>query len=187
MEPLSARVVRRTVLTTVLSIVCGLCTLHAQPSFETRLKAAVLSKFPQFVEWPPAALDGRTTIDICVLSPDPFGADLQALVAGETLNGRAIAVRHLASERDVAACHVLFVPAEAPPAARRAALQNAGAQPTLTVGDDRRFLDDGGMVQLRQVNGRLRFDVNVAAAQRSGLRISSQLLQLALSVRGRAS
>ncbi len=186
MEPLSARVVRRAALAGLLSIVCGLCSLHAQATFETRLKAAVLSKFPQFVEWPPAALNGRATIDICVLPPDPFGADLQALVAGEMLNGRAVAVRHLASDQDVALCQVLFVPATAPSAARRAALQKTAAQPTLTVGDDGHFLDDGGIVQLREVNGRIRFDVNVTAAQRSGLRISSQLLGLALNVRGRS-
>jgi hypothetical protein len=40
------------------------------------------------------------------------------------------------------------------------------------------------MIALRVVNGRVRFDVNVDNARRAGLRISSQLLNLALTVRG---
>jgi hypothetical protein len=54
----------------------------------------------------------------------------------------------------------------------------------LTVGDERGFVDEGGMIALRVVDGRVRFDVNVTAARRAGLRLSSQLLQLAMSVRG---
>ena len=49
----------------------------------------------------------------------------------------------------------------------------------------RSLVDDGGIVRLRSVDGRIRFDIDVAAAQRAGLRVSSQLLQLALTVRGR--
>jgi hypothetical protein len=58
--------------------------------------------------------------------------------------------------------------------------------PILTVGDDSRFLDEGGDIQLKIVAGRVRFEVNAAAASRVGLKISSQLLQLALAVRGGA-
>ena len=48
-----------------------------------------------------------------------------------------------------------------------------------------RVLDDGGMVSLRVVDGRLRFDVNMPAVERAGLRLSAQLLGLAMTVRGR--
>jgi hypothetical protein len=39
-------------------------------------------------------------------------------------------------------------------------------------------------VALHLINGRVRFDINVEAANQVGVRLSSQLLQLALSVRG---
>jgi hypothetical protein len=54
----------------------------------------------------------------------------------------------------------------------------------LTVSDDAQFLEAGGMIQLREVRGRIRFEINLAGAEKAGLRMSSQLLQLALSVRG---
>jgi hypothetical protein len=168
----------------VLCAVGVVPALGAQPSIsETRLKAAFVSKFPQFVTWPPAVLNARQNLDICVATPNPFGGDLAELVAGESLGGHPLSVRHVDREREVDGCLVLYIPAERGPA-RRALIQRAASLPILTVSDDVRFLDEGGMVRLRVVSGRVRFDVNVEAATRAGLRLSSQLLQLALTVNG---
>jgi hypothetical protein len=60
----------------------------------------------------------------------------------------------------------------------------AAALPILTVGDYGTFLDEGGIVKLLIIDGRVRFEVDLATAGRVGLRLSSQLLQLALNVRG---
>jgi len=156
--------------------------LAAQPPLESKLKAAIVSKLPQFVEWPSSALEGRSTIDLCIAAPDPFGNDLDELVAGESLGERKVAVRRIEREQDLAGCQLLVV--AGPAATRRALLSQAATLPVLTVGDDARFLDEGGIVRLRRVDGRMRFDINADAARRAGLRISSQLLQLAASVRG---
>jgi YfiR/HmsC-like len=155
----------------------------AQPStIENRLKAAVVSKFPQFVQWPDAALAGRSTLDLCIAPPDPFGDELDELVSGETLNGRALVVRRVERARDVDGCQVLVLPRR--PDGRHPLLATAATRPILTIGDDESFLDAGGIVRLRVVGGRVRFEINAAAARTANLRISSQLLQLALNVRG---
>jgi hypothetical protein len=154
----------------------------AQAPLAIRIKAAVVSKFPQFVEWPPAALDGRHSVELCVASDDPILPALQDIVAGDTVSGRPVGVRRVEHEVDLDGCQLLFVP-EAAFAGHRGLLQQAARRPVLTVGDDQRFLDQGGIIRLREVNGRLRFDINAAAAQHAGLKISAQLLQLAVSVR----
>ena len=169
-------------IATALVLAVGSAAMRAEVAPESRLKAAFVSKFPQFVEWPQASLDGHPTIDICVASPDPFGSDLQELTAGEELNGRALNLRHVAVPADLSRCHLLFLPARS--AGRRALLLAAASQPILTVSDAPRFLDDGGIVGLVVVEGRVRFEIDEAAARRVGLRISSQLLRLALTVRG---
>lgn len=94
------------VLTVVVCAAFGCGSVLAQPaSDEYRLKAAFLYRFPEFVEWPPAALEGRQAVGVCV-------------------------------------------------------------------------------VQLRVVESRVRFEIGATAAQQAGLRLSSQLLRLALNVRG---
>jgi hypothetical protein len=150
---------------------------------EYALKAAVVSKFPHFADWPESAIADRNTIDVCVATPNPFGVALSELLTGERLGERAINLRYIEGPDLLSGCHVLFVPAR-PSVDRKLLLRRAAALPILTVGDYGSFLDEGGIVGLRMVDGRVRFDVNVATASRVGLRLSSQLLQLALNVRG---
>lgn len=157
--------------------------LHAQPSsLERKLKAAFVSKFPQFVEWPQGATGAPARIDVCVGLPDPFGPDIDALVSGQTIGGRQMVARRVDAEQDLDGCRVLYLPVR--PGHPHPLLRRASALPILTVSDDPHFLDDGGIVRLRIVAGRVRFDINTAAARKVGLRISSQLLQLAVSVQG---
>jgi hypothetical protein len=153
------------------------------PGPEYQLKAAFVSKFPEFAEWPESALNGRKTLELCVASPNPFGNALADLVAGEELRGRPLVTRDVADARAIDTCQLLFVPQLAP-SARKEFLARAAALPILTVGDYPAFLDEGGIVNLLVVNGQVRFEISVAAANRARLRLSSQLLQLALSVRG---
>jgi hypothetical protein len=158
----------------------------AQPSpddSDTRIKAAFVSKFPQYVEWPASAFAGRSSLTLCLAPPDPFGSDLDELVAGESLNGRSIVVRRIVNDDDVDRCHVLVV-SRRTGGLREPFMRRARSAPVLTVGDDPAFLDQGGMIRLRVVSGRVRFDVNVDAMRAAGLKVSSQLLQLALTVKG---
>lgn len=150
---------------------------------DTRLKAALVSKFPQFVDWPRDPASNHPPLAVCVAAPDPFGADLDDLLEGVVINGRPTIVRRVEREQDVAGCQVLYLPAR-PDHHPHDLLHAAVAKPILTISDDGSFLDDGGIIQLRLVSGRLRFDVDAGAARRAGLRISSQLLQLAMNVRG---
>lgn len=144
-----------------------------------RLKAAFILRFPQFVAWPAAAFAARSTLEICVNGPGAAVGALREITAGETLNGMRLTVRDNPSEQDVASCHVLVMAR-----ANRPLLARAATLPILTVGDSTSFLDEGGIIQLNLVDRRVRFAIDHAAARRSGLSLSSQLLRLASAVRG---
>lgn len=162
------------------------CEVVAQETAaEYRLKAAIVSKFPQFVQWPEAAWSNRPTLEFCILKPNPFGGALHEMITGERVNGRAFTVREVGTPEELDECHVLFAttgPREA--RARQAAITRAAMLPILTIGDDPDFLSRGGIIGLRMINGRVRFEVDIGSAGRVGLHLSSQLLQLALAVRG---
>src|SRR2546423_1625449 len=65
----------------------------AAPVSEYQLKAVFLFNFAQFVEWPPAALPRENApFVIGVLGKDPFGAELDEVVRGETVNRHPLAV-----------------------------------------------------------------------------------------------
>jgi hypothetical protein len=55
-------------------------------------------------------------------------------------------------------------------------------QSVLTVADTQEFLDAGGIVNFVIEDNKVRFDVNLTASEKAGLKIRSQLLRLAKRV-----
>jgi hypothetical protein len=141
-------------------------------SDEYRVKAAYLYNFLKFVEWPADAPPGPLTI--CVAGRNPFGTVLRDLVRGEAVQGRSVEVR-VVLEPEVR-CHLLFVPEGA---TVRAYLRQALGRPMLTVGESDTFIDEGGIASFYIDRGNIRFEISPMAAERSRIRISARLLQLA--------
>ena len=177
------KAIHRWLIVGVVAVTCAPALTGAQStSDEYRLKAAFVYRFPQFVEWPDTAVQESRTLDLCVLHPNPFGSELEQLVIGESLGGRPLHVRVIDTVDALPGCHALFAGAHSAIAA--AALQAVSGRPVLTVGETDEFLNAGGIIALKIVDRRVRFDVNAANAQKAGLRISAQLLNLAAAVRG---
>lgn len=150
---------------------------------EYRVKAAFMFRFTQFVTWPPAAVAASPTVDVCVVRPNPFGTELEQMVRGETLGGRTLRVREIRpAVETLTGCHALFVGAAATVDAEL--MHAAAGQHILTVGESDRFLHEGGIIALRVIDRRVRFEVDADNARRAGIRIAAQLLNLAVHVRG---
>ncbi len=159
--------------------------LNAAAPTEYQLKAVFLMNFAKFVEWPTTAFrSAQSPVTICVLGEDPFGHDLDDVVRGQVAGDRALAVKRLAQVQREDNCHVLFVSA-AEKARTERVLGVLKSAPTLTVGEGDDFAAAGGMIGLFIEDNKVRFDVNLEAAERAGLKISSKLLKLAKNVRER--
>lgn len=145
------------------------------------VEAAYLYQFGRYVEWPSDSSPATQSFLICVLGTDPFGAALDDIVADKVIDGRPIAVRRIPGPRESAGCRILFVsPSEdSRVAAILAALDRAAI---VTVGRGAQFTQRGGMIAFTAVERRVRFVVNLPATQAAGLRLSSQLLRVALRV-----
>lgn len=154
------------------------------PGGEYPVKAALLFHFTKYVKWPAEAFAAADApLVIGVLGADPFGEVLDQLVRGETVQGRPVVVRRGKDVAGVAGCHVVFV--NLPDATdRAAALAQLKGRAVLTVGDADQFLAAGGVIELRRLQNRIRFDISTAAAETNQLRVSSQLLKLAQNVTG---
>ena len=147
---------------------------------EYQVKAFFLYNFARYVEWPAQALGpGKDPIVICVLGRDPFGAALQQAISGKAIDGRSLVIHELRELRPGCNCHILFVGASE----RKLSPSALKASGVLTVGETPEFLKDGGVINFKLEDGKVRFEINVAAADQQGLRISSKLLSLAEVVR----
>jgi hypothetical protein len=167
----------------LVAIVClaGSCAAQGQDVSATEVKAAYLYKFAPFVNWPAGAFNGYAgPFTICVVGPDPFGAVLDKVVAGQTVGGKPIVVRRLAKADKDTVCQVLF--ADGTPAQVKDALQAVDGQPVLTVTDGS---SPGGVVDFMTDGGTVHFRLDDDAAAQKNLVISSKLLSLATAVKRR--
>ena len=140
----------------------------------------MIYNFAQFVEWPGANVKpGQSPFVIGVFGEDPIETILDDTLKGETFQDRAVQVRHLSIPNDAKACDILFV---SPSQKKRTAevLDAIRGNSTLTVGDTEDFIRLGGMIAFKKEGNKVRFEINPDAAMRSGLKISSKLLRLAI-------
>lgn len=146
---------------------------------EYEVKAAFLYNFVKFVEWPPQAFPHSSApFRLCVLGSDPFGDTLSNITEGKSISGRPIINSRLQSVLQAPSCHVLFISLAAPEAQRQA-LEAVHDLPVLTVGESADFLRLGGMIKFVLEQDRVRFEINLEAAQRHHLKLSSKLLAVA--------
>ena len=170
------------VTTFSLSWVSGVPAANAQVSQEYEIKAAFLYNFIKLIEWPPEVLpESSPNITMCVLGEDPFGETID-FIADKSVKGKKLLIRRLANPTGTEHCNILFISSSEQ--GRLVPILNSIKRPgVLTVGDMERFVQQGGIINLVVERNKVRFEINMDAAERAGLKISSKLLNLARVVR----
>ena len=149
---------------------------------ESEIKAAFLFNFTKYVDWPADALPGaQAGFVLCDEGRDDFKGGLESMLRGRTVEGRALAWKIVRGAPAPGECQLLFVGREE--GQRSAALLAALRKtPILTVGETEEFGSQGGIIWFTLSGNRVRFTINLDAARRAGLRISSRLLAVATVV-----
>ena len=169
-----------------LSLICLLLAggigraQQAQPT-EYQIKAAFLFNFAKFVEWPPAAFAEATSpIVIGILGKNPYNEDLARIIRDKKVDDRPLVIKELRSPTETTNCHILFISTSEKTRLPQIIKSLRGTS-VLTVGEMDRFVENGGMINFFLESGKIRFEINNAAATSAGLKISSRLLALASS------
>ena len=161
----------------LVGLLSRLVQAQAQPT-ESQVKAAFIYNFAKFVEWPPDSFPSASApLRLCVLGTNPISADLQSIVADKSIGLRLLQVRRV-DLSEINGCHVLFL-GSSETYRWPQALQAAQAGRILSIGESAGFLDHGGIINFILDQNRVRFEVNLKAAQSARLQLSSKLLVLA--------
>lgn len=152
---------------------------------EYEVKAAFLFRFAQFVEWPADTFKrAGEPFTYCTIGEDPFRGALERTLNGKSIGQRALRVEHLSGAGKIGECQVLFVGGPGDKKHVADTLANAGSMPILTVGETEQFAENGGSIGFCTEDNKIRFEVNLDAAGKAGLKISAKLLALAKTVLG---
>lgn len=144
------------------------------------LRASYVLSLSKFVEWPIGAGLDTDPFTICVQGDEIINA-LSEHMRGKQTKGRKVVVSSLSSHPQGHNCQLLYVHSSELWRISTIMAEVAG-RPILTIGDGAPFAVSGGMIELKPEGGRLVFEINLAAAERVGLKLSSQILELAKQI-----
>jgi hypothetical protein len=172
-----------------LGILWGWCAPLAGPalaqekaayaaSVEYEVKAAFIHNFAKFIDWPEDAFEtGTSPVRIGILGTGPIDEPLLQL-NGKEVHNRVLEVTKVRSIQNTDGYHIIFVnPSEKNRV--RSILRTLKGTGILTVGDIPEFAKRCGVINFYLERGRVRFEINVSAANRQNVKISSKLLKLA--------
>ena len=171
-----------------LWVLLFLAGISAQPCraqlSEVQIESAYIFNFIKFVEWPDSAVKSGGNINLCIMGNDELHATLT------TLNGRDVGEYKLQimspdqSREAIGSCHVLFIDQQEQ---RRfiPILKSLEQRPVLTISDIPNFAERGGNIGLIYREEKVLFEINLASARMAGLRLSSQMLNLAANIFGK--
>lgn len=143
---------------------------------EYEVKAVFIYNLAKFIEWPDKIFDNSSTLTLYILGDDPFGTDLDA-ITGKLIKGKRIVVKQIDSPDDVEKGGILFISSSGKEDLRDI-LKRISGLPILTVGDTKSFAQRGVMINFYIENNKIRFEINLDAANLAGLKISSNVLRM---------
>ncbi|MHC4266915.1 MAG: YfiR family protein [Planctomycetota bacterium] len=163
----------------------GTSISYAEPKKkEYHIKAAFLLNFAKFTEWPPHVFsETSSSLTLYILGKDPFDEALKT-IEDKIVKGRKLVVRKASCIEDIKECHILFISTSEKKNLSEI-LTKIKDKPILTVAETKNFCQSGGTVNFIVVKNKVHFEINVDAAKRTGLKISSKLLKLSAIIKER--
>lgn len=166
----------------ILGVLAVIHPAFSGEDLERSVKAAFISKFSGYVEWPASAAPAaETPLVIGVVGDESLADELKRLIRARPADARPMSVVRLKAFDAPPALHVLFIGRSE--ADRLGALiRSVRGRPVLVVTDTENALALGSMINFDLVDGHVRFQVGLGAARKAGLTLSSRLLAVAHQV-----
>lgn len=151
----------------------------AEPASEMEIRTLFLYQLARFASWPETPIrHGGQPFRFCVMD-DELAPLLSRIVLDDTLNGRPLIVVYPVDIKKLGECHILYTTAPEPTKpAIQSLLRRATAASILTVSDQKKFVEKGGMVALIRKQGRIHPIINLDMVNQGSLKINSKLLRL---------
>jgi hypothetical protein len=160
----------------VLAIGCALNLCPAAVDPEDELKAAVVLSFVRYAEWPPSDSNSAPVI-VGVLGRKSLADALRRTLEGKTAGSRKIQTLELKANQDARGCQIIYLALTKVSELKRELTAFNESTRAITIGEDDKFLELGGAVNLHMTDGHVGFEVNVNTIESKGVTISSKLLR----------
>lgn len=158
-------------------------SVQASTDIEYRVKTAFIYNFTKFIEWPPIPDSNQTGRDfhIGILGANPFQDNMNTII-GKPVGNRTVSVKHFRKWDDnIRYCDILYI-SESEEQQLPEILKRLRNLPVLTVGDTVSYAERGVMINFRNEDNKVRFEINLLAADQAGIKLSSRIIKLAREI-----
>ncbi len=153
-------------------------SLQAQ-SREYLLKAGFVEKFTQFVQWPGRQQLADTLFRIAVVGENRFGSSLDELFREVKVNRQGVIISYLPRFQESNNLRMLFISGSVSSEEADQIFLFAEGKPILTIAETKGFGKKGAIINLLVVDNFIRYEINLSALEKSGLKMSSLLINSA--------
>lgn len=167
---------RQLSLCTVLLFIFAIPISHAY-NREAEIKAAYLFRLSLFIEWPEVKIDRSADLKLCIAEDMAFYDVVVDIIGGKRINNKELNIFLVNSGYDITECHILFVPEKTKDV--NSYLSLVSNHPILTVGENKEFYRNDGIIYLFKKQDRIKFAINTTEVEKAHLKIRAQLLKLA--------
>ena len=176
-------ILRLIFLTSVFSGVIDVNESYGQ-SRESLLKAGYIEKFTHFVQWPEISdINGSTnTFTIAVIGKNTFGKDLEELFSRTKVKNNIVKINYISTVDEIDDCMILFISGSEKNNLEKI-LHFTTGKPILTISDSKGFGVNGVIINMFFEGDYIKYEVNKRTLEKSGLKISSLLLNYAVIIK----
>lgn len=147
-------------------------------TLDYKFQSVFLYHFAKYIEWPSNQQSGDITIG--VVENAKVSREIESFFSGKTINSRKILIKNFAAIDQISYCHILFLPASNKNNLAQT-LQKVGLQPTLVVSEKEGWGRQGSVINfIISEEGKFKFELNQAAAQKYNLKIASEITSKAI-------
>jgi hypothetical protein len=158
-------------------ILSCVCKVEAQVNY--KLHSIFIYKFTQYIEWPDKASAGDFVIG--VVGNSPIQAELEALAATKKVGSKSIVVKKMSASADLSVCHIIFL-AEGQSGQLANISGKLAGKPCLLISEVTNGAKKGAGINLIIVDEKMKFEMNKGAVESQGLKVSGDLVKLAVLV-----
>ncbi len=134
-------------------------------------------------EWPSSSFSSQDeSMNFCIINAEDVAAALNFIGIGKLVHGRPVNVTEIADQGEADGCHVVFSAQPENGTLRRLSVALSGKS-ILSVANNEKFADAGGIVGYEMIDGKIQFTINKTSTARSKIKISPKLLALGNIVR----
>ena len=163
----------------VVLFIFGSSTIFAQDRPMHEVYSMMVYNFIKYVQWPDHAESGEFVIGV-VGNVDLF-TTLNTWYGGKPRGGKTYVIKKYNSAAEVANCHVVFID-KSKSSEFEAVNNKVKGKGTLVITDKAGLGEKGSAINFKNVDNKLKFELNQRAMEASNLKVSGALSSMAILI-----